>query len=101
MGDEVLEVFADLAEKSATLDALKPEETTQIRSAVVERYLTRNHPQWLAGNPTASLWHPRVAEGRASGLAVPLGSTDRSVCVTAVAQGQPLPDGILMLGRNA
>jgi len=88
MGDEVLEVFADLAEKSPALDALLPEDTTQIRSTVVERYLTRNHPQWLAGQPTASLWHPRVTEGRASGLAMPLRRNEK-------------PDGILMLGRNA
>jgi len=88
MGDEVLEVFADLADKSPALDALLPEDTTQIRSTVVERYLTRNHPQWLAGQPTASLWHPRVTEGRASGLAMPLRRNEK-------------PDGILMLGRNA
>jgi hypothetical protein len=88
MGDEVLEVFADLAEQSPALDVLLPEDTTQIRSTVVERYLTRNHPQWLAGQPTASLWHPRVTEGRASGLAMPLRRNEK-------------PDGILMLGRNA
>ena len=88
MGDEVLEVFADLAESSPTLDALTPDDTSQIRAAVVERYLTRNHPHWLAGQPTASLWHPRITEGRASGLAMPLRRTDK-------------PDGILMLGRNA
>jgi hypothetical protein len=88
MGDEVLEVFADLAETSPALDVLLPEDTTQIRSTVVERYLTRNHPQWLAGQPTASLWHPRVTEGRASGLAMPLRRNEK-------------PDGILMLGRNA
>ncbi len=88
MGDEVLEVFADLAETSPALDALLPEDTTQIRSTVVERYLTRNHPQWLAGQPTASLWHPRVTEGRASGLAMPLRRNEK-------------PEGILMLGRNA
>src|SRR5581483_4130869 len=96
MGDEVLEVFADLADRSATLDALQPEDTAQIRALVVERYLTRNHPQWVAGTPTASLWHPRIAEGRASGLAMPLGPF-----TTPLADVQPLPEGILMLGRNA
>lgn len=88
MGDEVLEVFADVAESSPAVAALLPEDTAQIRSKVVERYLRRNHPQWLAGQPTASLWHPRVAEGRASGLAMPLRRHEN-------------PDGILMLGRNA
>jgi len=88
LGDEVLEVFADLAESSPALDTLLPEDTTRIRATVVERYLTRNHPRWLAGQPTASLWHPRVTEGRASGLAMPLRRTEK-------------PDGVLMLGRNA
>lgn len=88
MGDEVLEVFADVAESSPAVAALLPEDTAQIRSKVVERYLRRNHPQWLAGQPTASLWHPRVAEGRASGLAMPLRRHEN-------------PDGIVMLGRNA
>ena len=88
MGDEVLEVFADVAESSPAVAALLPEDTAQIRSKVVERFLRRNHPQWLAGQPTASLWHPRVAEGRASGLAMPLRRHEN-------------PDGILILGRNA
>ena len=88
MGDEVLEVFADVAESAPAVAALLPEDTAQIRSQVVERYLRRNHPQWLAGQPTASLWHPRVAEGRASGLAMPLRRHEN-------------PDGIVMLGRNA
>lgn len=88
LGDEVLEVFADVAESSTAIAALLPKDTAQIRARVVERYLRRNHPQWLAGQPTASLWHPRVAEGRASGLAMPLRRTES-------------PDGILMLGRNA
>jgi hypothetical protein len=88
LGDEVLEVFADMAETSSSLDALQPEDASRIRATVVERYLNRNHPKWLAGQPTASLWHPRIAEGRASGMAMPLRRTER-------------PDGILMLGRNA
>lgn len=86
MGDEVLEVFADVAEGVASASLLQPEDTETIRARVVERYLRRNHPQWLAGNPTPSLWHPREAEGRASGAAVPIGDT---------------PNGMLILGRNA
>jgi hypothetical protein len=100
MGDEVLEVFADLADHSPSVDALSPEDTTQIRAAVAARYLTRNHPQWLDGKPTPSLWHPRVAEGRAAGLATPLGPV--SAEMTRVVGGdQPLPEGIVILGRNA
>ncbi|HJQ41074.1 MAG TPA: hypothetical protein VKB93_28390 [Thermoanaerobaculia bacterium] len=86
LGDEVLEVFGDLAEGVASVTDLRPEDTVAIRGAVVERYLRRNHPRWLAGVPTPSLWHPRAAEGRASGAAVRLGER---------------PHGILMLGRNA
>lgn len=86
MGDEVLEVFADIAETVRNAAALAPEDTATIRAQVVERYLRRNHPRWRENKPTASLWHPREAEGRASGAAIPLRE------VTA---------GILMLGRNA
>ena len=86
MGDEVLEVFADLAETVASPSLLQPEDTATIRARVVERFLRRNHPQWIARNPTPSLWHPREAEGRASGAAIPLGE---------------VATGILMLGRNA
>jgi len=86
MGDEVLEVFGDIAEGVASAAELRPEDTAAIRGQVVERYLRRNHPLWLEGKPTASLWHPREAEGRASGAAIPIGRSDR---------------GILILGRNA
>jgi len=85
MGDEVLEVFADIAE-GVVASKLEPDDTLMIRSRVVERFLRRNHPQWLDGKPTASLWHPREAEGRASGVAIPLGEVE---------------NGMLMLGRNA
>lgn len=86
LGDEVLEVFADVAEGVAAASTLLPEDTLTIRARVVERFLRRNHPRWLEGTPTASLWHPREAEGRASGIAIPLGQVE---------------NGILMLGRNA
>jgi hypothetical protein len=85
LGDEVLDVFADVAEGVAA-STLLPEDTLTIRANVVERFLRRNHPQWIEGKPTASLWHPREAEGRASGVAIPLGQVET---------------GILMLGRNA
>lgn len=87
LGDEVLEVFADLAEGVTSATMLSPDDTLLIREQLVERYVRRNHPLWSAGKPTASLWHPRVAEGRASGAAIPL-----NVAV---------PQGIPILGRNA
>jgi hypothetical protein len=98
MGDEVLEVFADLADGVTSATMLSPDDTLLIRERVVERYLRRNHPRWLEGKPTASLWHPRVAEGRASGAAIPMGDFP---ALARNVSDQPLPDGILILGRNA
>jgi hypothetical protein len=86
LGDEVLEVFADLADGVTSATMLSPDDTLLLREQVVERYLRRNHPRWVEGKPTASLWHPRVAEGRASGAAIPLPRIDA---------------GIPILGRNA
>ncbi|HYI10442.1 MAG TPA: hypothetical protein VEK57_15385 [Thermoanaerobaculia bacterium] len=100
MGDAVLEVFADLAEGVTAAASLEPDDTLTIREQVVRRFLARNHPHWLEGRPTASLWHPRAAEGRASGAAVPLGEIPE-IARAIAGEGQPLPDGLLILGRNA
>ena len=88
LGDEVLEVFADLSDGVTSATMLAPDDTLVIREQVVERYLRRSHPLWLEGKPTASLWHPRVAEGRASGAAIPMRAASNV-------------DGIAILGRNA
>jgi hypothetical protein len=112
LGNEALEIFADLAEHVADPSTLRPEDTGTIRATAIERYVRKNHPLWLEGRPTPSLWHPRLLQGRASGLAIPLGSigdgvsTDLSRSVAAMAKTilgelQPLPNGILVLGRNA
>ena len=100
LGSDVLEVFADVADTVASPSLLEPEDTLQIRERVIERYLRRHHPQWLAGTPTPSLWHPREAEGRASGLVVPLGAVSETVR-RVLPDGQSVADGILVLGRNA
>ena len=100
MGDEVLEVFGDIAEGMGSPAELRPEDTLGVRERVVERYLRRSHPRWLEGTPTPSLWHPRALEGRASGVAIPLGSGSESARAI-VGDDQPLPDGILIHGRNA
>ena len=100
LGSEVLEVFSDIAETVSSPANLRPEDTTTIRATVVQRYLKKNHPRWLEGTPTPSLWHPREMQGRASGLASPLGPVPDAARV-AVGDNQPLPDGVLMLGRNA
>ncbi len=105
MGSEVLEVFGDIAEAVPDVSAVGPEETQIIRERVVERYLRRNHPQWLTGTPTASLWCPRALEGRATGAAVPLGADAleraNQIARAVVGPSQPLADGVLVLGRNA
>jgi hypothetical protein len=96
LGGEVLEVFADLADGVTSATTLEPDDTLTIRDEVVARYLRRNHPRWLQGIPTASLWHPRAAEGRAAGAVVP-----QAALPASVRDLQPMPDGILLLGRNA
>jgi hypothetical protein len=116
MGNEVLEVFADIAESVASTAAISPEDALGIRAEVVQRFLTRNHERWLAGVPTPSLWRPRSLEGRASGLAVPMGLIGsrpaegeasefhdrvRDSAARLLGRGQPVPNGILLLGRNA
>lgn len=100
MGEEVLEVFGDIADTVASASMLRPEDTVAIREQVVERFLRRNHPLWIAGTPTPSLWHPRVTEGRASGMAAPLGAIPE-VAMRVVGESQPIPDGIVVMGRNA
>jgi hypothetical protein len=101
MGDEVLDVFSDVSERVASPSLLTPEDTLSIRETLVERYLTRNHPRWHEGHPTPSLWHPRELEGRASGLVVPLDIELADVVRDVVGDSQPIPEGILVLGRNA
>jgi hypothetical protein len=100
LGDEVLDVFADLSEGVTSATMLEPDDTLTIRQEVVSRYLRRNHPLWLDGKATASLWHPREAEGRASGAAVPIGELP-DAAKQVVGENQPLPDGFVILGRNA
>src|SRR5688500_10972089 len=96
LGDEVLEVFADLADGVTSATMLTPDDTLLIRERLVERYVRRNHPRWAEGKPTASLWHPREAEGRASGAAIPMVEFPE---LARNVSDQPLPDGILILGR--
>jgi len=97
LGDEALEVFGDIAESIDDPSTLRPEHCTAIRAQLVERYLARNHPIWLNGKPTPSFYRPRLLEGRASGVAIPLGEIPDHAKLDA----QPLPDGIVVQGRNA
>jgi hypothetical protein len=99
MGDEVLEVFGDIAESVDNPASLGPEHCLTIRSMIVERYLIRNHPKWIDGNPTPSFYRPRLLEGRASGVAIPLGALPAKAA--SMLDRQPVPDGIVVQGRNA
>jgi len=98
MGDEALEVFGDIAE-SADPSTLRPEQCAAIRTELVERYLRRNHPLWIAGRPTPSFYRPRLLEGRASGVAIPIGEVPERAA--SLLDTQPIPDGIVVQGRNA
>ena len=99
MGEEALEVFGDIAEGIDSPTNLRPEHTAGVRTRLVDRYLRRNHPLWSSGQPTGSFYRPRALQGRASGLAVPLGSVKPHA--EKVLGDQPVPEGILMQGRNA
>ncbi|HEX9406045.1 MAG TPA: hypothetical protein VF975_01915 [Thermoanaerobaculia bacterium] len=100
MGEEALEVFGEIAESVDSPANLRPEHCATVRTRVVERYLTRNHPLWREGQPTASFYRPRVLEGRASGLTIPLGPIEPKA-QPLVPDDQPIPDGIMMQSRNA
>lgn len=111
LGNEVLERFADLCANLPSPSSVPPEEITGLRASVVDHFVRDKHWQWMAQRPTASLWHPRDLEGRAAGLAVPLGLMGREPSglgaeVTELArqmlgESQPIPEGVLMLGKNA
>jgi len=102
LGDEALEVFGDIVD---TIDpsTLRPEHCAAIRAQLVERYLTRNHPAWMSGKPTPSFYRPRLLEGRASGVAIPLGEIPEraAMLLQAHLRDQPIPEGMVMQGRNA
>lgn len=100
MGSEVLEVFGDISERAAAPATLRPEDTVPIRHLVVERYLRRNHPRWTSNIPTPSFWYPREAEGRASGLVVPMGPIPEAA-KRIVGDDQPVPEGLFLFGKNA
>jgi len=100
MGPDVLEVFSDIAEGVELPSTLRPEHCADVRQRVVERYLTRNHPLWLAGTPTPSLYCPRELEGRAAGVAIPLGAIHPQTAAI-LGDDQPVPDGVVVQGRNA
>lgn len=111
-GSAAVDAFATIAEREGGADRVRPDQLGAIREIAIDRYLSRYHGDWLGGQPTPSFWHPRAAEGRASGLLVPcgrIGSGDRSALGariegavrSIVGIDQPVPAGILIHGKNA
>ena len=102
MGEEALEVFGEIAEGVESPAALRPEDAAPIRQRAAVRYLERNHGLWMSGRPTASFWRPRELEGRAAGIAIPLGPLMDVVDVEKlIPEDQPVPEGMILHGRNA
>ncbi len=110
-GPAILEVFADwVAASGADPRESEPEDVAILRTELVDRYVRLNHPRWIEGMPTPTLYHPRVAAGRASGLAAPFGRFDEEAEGTAAAAArvtraivgpdQPLPRGVLVVSRD-
>jgi hypothetical protein len=112
LGSSVVAAFGDLVDRVGDPGKVRPEDLSGLKGEVIRRYLETSHEKWLNGEATASLWHPREAEGRAAGLVVPLGrlgqgrqgelAADLEVHLRKViGTAQPIPEGILLLGRNA
>lgn len=111
MGSDVFELFLDLADRVPSPSVILPEDLGSTREKIVAAYLSRSHPGWLAGTPTRSFWHPRAAEGRAAGLIAPLGRLGEGVSAfsekvmsasrSIVGEAQPIPEGVLLFGKNA
>jgi len=112
-GADALDTFSSLSEDFEAASQITPEDLGGLRSRMVESYLRKNHPLWVEGKPTASLYAPRAAEGRASGLVIPLGDVDTALdegslmseirrSIDGILEaGQVAPSGIVLFSKNA
>ncbi|HUP65748.1 MAG TPA: hypothetical protein VM557_10765 [Thermoanaerobaculia bacterium] len=110
-GSPVLEAFADLVTVLPSTARVQPEDLSDLKLMVVDRFLERWHPRWLEGAPTPSLYHPREAEGRAAGSAAPVGDFNEEgegpaaesarLAREIVGKNESLPRGILIVSRHA
>lgn len=110
-GSAALDAFGDLAERFATVAEIGPEDLTPLHRMMVLRFVEKNHPAWIEGTPTESFYAPRVSEGRGTGLVSPLGIVDEEregftgdlarTVRQIVGEAQPVPHGVLVMGRNA
>lgn len=110
-GAAALDAFGDLAERFPSVSEITPGDLAPLRQMMVLRYVEKNHPAWMEGRPTESFFAPRLSEGRGTGLVSPLGMVDEEGDGFAadlarrvramVGTSQPVPDGMLVMGRNA
>lgn len=112
LGEAVFDIFIELADARGDAARVEPEDLSEMRQRVAENYLRTHHANWMAGRMTPSFWFPRVLEGRAAGMIRPLGFLDEcpdtpltrslaAVVREAVGQSQPVPEGVVLFGKNA
>ncbi|MGA7614889.1 MAG: hypothetical protein WBX15_06885 [Thermoanaerobaculia bacterium] len=110
LGAPLLEEFAELAE-SIPPHEIRPEDLSGLRQSVIEKYVQKSLPRWRAMEPTESFWRPRIFGGRMAGFVTPLGPLESGageypseverVTRCALDQGEPVPAGLIIMGRNA
>jgi len=110
-GAAALDAFGDLAERFEAVSEITAEDLAPLRRMMILRHIEKNHPAWMAGRPSESFFAPRISEGRGTGLISPLGAIDeKGEGFTAdlahsvreiIGPDQPMPDGMLVMGRNA
>lgn len=112
LGSAVVDALAELSDRRCIAPAeLLPEHLEHIRPILGERFLRAHHAEWKRGQPTPAFWRDRSLEGRATGLAVPLGDLEdggnafmaRVAAASREAAGpnQPPPRGLVVMSKNA
>lgn len=111
MGDDVFDAFADVADACGGPAAVEAEALKRMRPLVAMAYLRRNHCRWLDGKSTPSFYFPRLIEGHASGFFSPLCRLGderdgmalalRDMTQSIAGSGQPVPEGVVLLGKNS
>jgi len=110
-GSAALEAFGELAERHSAVGDIAPADLDPLRRMLVLRHVEKNHGAWMRLQPTESFYAPRSAEGRGTGLISPIGQLEETsdgfaggvvrVVKQIVGEGQPVPNGVLVMGRNA
>ena len=109
-GNDVFEVFCAFADRLAAPEQVRPEDVLGMKPALIEFYLRRYHSVWRELRPTPSFHRPRFTEGCAAGVVMPLGrlqdtegfaGTVAGSLRTILDAGQPLPEGLLIMAKNA